>query len=278
MSQPKLVMIEGIPGAGKTSSARWVQAWLSGQGRDVRLRLEGDLDHPADYESCACLTRAAFAGLLDAFPAWRETLEGLAQARGGEVFLSYRKPRGLPPELWEALARRDVYDLPAPDFCRVTLARWEEFAVRAARQDCSYVFECCFLQNQLTTLMAVHDLDEAALTAQLGAIAQRLRPLGALLVYLDPLDLRAGLERAAAARPPEWLDFVVAYTTTQAWGKRRAAAGFDGLVRFYEARRALERRLFSRLGLDGLWLEVPGPDWSAPLSRLDAFLTTHFPA
>ncbi len=275
MGQSKLVIVEGIPGAGKTTCAQWVQVWLAGEGREVRLRLEGDLNHPADYESTACLAEAEYARLLAAFPAWRAVLEGLAERRGDEVFLSYRKPEGLPAELFAALARHEVYELPAADFQQVTLARWGEFAERAARGSFCYVFECCFLQNQTTTLLAVHDLDEETIAGQLLAIAERLRPLEALVIYLDTPDVRAGLERVAAERPREWLEYVSAYTTGQAWGRRQEVSGFDGMVKFYAARRALERKIFARLPLHGLWVEDAARDWAATYRQIAEFLEEH---
>jgi hypothetical protein len=276
----KLLIVEGIPGTGKTSTAVWARDWLAARGIPTRLHLEGNLDHPADYESTACLPAGEYARLLAEFPAWAGQLTSAAQARGREVFVSYRKPSGLPVPLWEALAAREVYELPAEDFQRVSLARWAEFAARAAGEESVYIFECCFLQNQLTTLLARHDLDEEACAAQLGAIASCLRPLAPLLVYLDPPDLPGALAQVAASRPPEWLDFVTHYTTGGAWGRRRGldSAGFAGLSAFYQARRDMELRLFAPLGLDGLWLPAPAQAAPAALERLEAFLAARFAA
>lgn len=272
MGRTKLVIVEGIPGAGKTSTAHWIHAWLNLNGFEARLHLEGDLDHPADFESTACLTDAEFNHLLDEFPAWSETLSGLAQPREQNVFVGYRKVNGLPEGLFQALARREVYEQPDADFRRVTLHKWAEFAAKAAAGKNCYVFECCLLQNQLTTLMAVHDLPDEAIAAQVLAIAAVLRELNPLIVYLEPPSVRAGLERIAGQRPREWLNFVIRYTTTQAWGQRRGAAGFEGLVRFYETRRDLEKKLFPRLGWRGLWEENAGQDWTRTLGRLRQFM------
>jgi hypothetical protein len=271
MGRTKLVIVEGIPGTGKTSSAQWIHAWLDQNGLAARLHLEGDLDHPADYESTACLAPAEFRRLLDEYPLWREALSGLAQQRGHDTFVSYRKI-GLPMGLFQALARREVYELPEADFRRVTLQKWADFATMAEAGQSCYVFECCLLQNQTTTLMAFHDRDDETIAAQVLAIAEVLRPLNPLIVYLEPPSVRAGLERIASQRPQEWLDFVIRYTTTQAWGQKRGTSGFEGLVRFYETRRDLEKKLFPRLGWRGLWEENAGQDWPRTLGRLRQFM------
>jgi len=273
MGRSKLVIVEGIPGAGKTSTAQWIQTWLNQNGFEARLHREGDLDHPADYESTACLTEAEYTHLLAAYPDWNEALAGLAQKRGPLTFMSYRKVE-LPAGLFQALARHEVYELPADEFRRVSLQKWEEFAEKAEAGETCYVFECCLLQNQLTTLMAAHDLPEEAIAAQVLAIAGRLRALNPLIVYLEPPSIRAGLERIAAERPQEWLDFVIHYTTAQAWGQKHGASGcgFEGLVRFYEARRDLEKSLFPGLGWHGLWIDNAGQDWTQTLASLSQFL------
>ena len=60
----KLIMVEGIPGSGKSSTARFITESLQSQGIQHELFLEGDFDHPADCESMACFTQATFNELL----------------------------------------------------------------------------------------------------------------------------------------------------------------------------------------------------------------------
>ena len=74
----------------------------------------------------------------------------------------------------------------------------------------------------------------------LQRLAATVHPLDPLLVYLWQPDTRATLKRAAAVRPTEWLDFVIGYVTGQAWGSAAGQAGFDGMVAFYEMRKAIE--------------------------------------
>lgn len=273
----KLVIVEGIPGSGKTTTARGVDAWLRRAGARPRLFLEGDLDHPADFESAACLSEEEFARLEGSYPGARAGLETLAERRRGQVFVSFRKLPSPPAGLAEALGQRDVYNLPRDEFLRVTRERWEDFALQAARGEAVHVFECCLLQNQLTMLMAVHDLDEEAIAAQVLGIAERLRPLRPLAIYLEPPGVRETLEKIAAERPRSWLEFAIGYTTGGAWGKARGVNGLEGMLRFYEERVALEKKLLARLGWRSLRVEEArdgqgGVDWAAVRARVERFL------
>jgi hypothetical protein len=190
--------------------------------------------------------------------------------------IAYRKLGDQAHALASVLADDDIYNLTPGDFMRLTLDRWEDFATKAAAGDAVYVFECCLLQNQLTTLMAVHDLPPEPIGAHLAQIARAIAPLDPLVIYLEPPSIRAALEQAAAERPPEWLEFVSAYTCGQAWGKKRGLNGLEGVVAFYEARRDLEKALFTELFPHGLWLERAGLDWALSRAQVRDYLADGF--
>ncbi len=277
MSPAQLVIVEGIPGAGKTTTARFVQDWLAGHGFQPRLYLEGDLDHPADFESAACLNAAQYARLLVRFPAARPILEQHKQVLRNEIYLGYRKLQQefgdqFPPMLFASLAHYEVYELPASKFRRVTAAHWADFTHQALGEPFIYVFECCFLQNPLTTLIARHNLDPQAACRHVLRVAQAIEALDPLVIYLDPPDIRQALEDAAARRPRAWLEYVIQYITGQRWGLAHAEAGFEGMVHFYQLRRDVEQALFPRLPFQGLWLKDAGLDWNRDYRQIADFL------
>jgi len=87
----KLVLVEGIPGSGKTTAAQFIRDWLAERGAHPALYLEGTLDHPADFESVACLDESEIDRLLQRFPGYQDFLERQAAVKGGDWFFSYRK-------------------------------------------------------------------------------------------------------------------------------------------------------------------------------------------
>jgi hypothetical protein len=46
VSAPRLILIEGMIGAGKTATASWLEGWLSRRGEDARAYCEVAADHP----------------------------------------------------------------------------------------------------------------------------------------------------------------------------------------------------------------------------------------
>lgn len=276
MTETKLILIEGIPGSGKTSAARFVCDWLESHGKRPRLFLEGDWQHPADFESVACLDDAEYADLRAQFPAQAGFLAQHARQENGEWFFSYRQMQHehseQPEALFERLARFEIYNLPAEKHQRLLLQNWRTFVAGALEQDVVYVFECCFLQNPSTTLLAYHNLPVESVRQHILALADIVSPLAPKLVYLARQDVGATLEAVRRERPPEWADFVTWYLTEQDYGKAHALSGFDGVIAFYAMRQAFELDVLQALPLSSVVIADDG-DWDARYANLALFLS-----
>ncbi|MCB8985866.1 MAG: hypothetical protein H6659_18705 [Ardenticatenaceae bacterium] len=272
--ETKLILVEGIPGSGKTTTAQFAADWLAARGVATAVFLEGDLGHPADFESVACLDGREYARLKAQFPDHTAFLEQQVIHQGEDYFFRYRAMQLANPEMSEALlaalAHYEIYELPVEKFQRLLCQRWQQFATAAAAADKTYIFECCFLQNPLTMLLGRHDEPVAAAQAFILQLADIVRPLAPRWLYLHPSDVRTVLTRVAQSRPPEWLDYVIAYHTRQGHGLAQGWQGFDGLVSFYEMRQAIELDLLPQLPFPGRL--VAHTTWTQNQAQIADFL------
>lgn len=62
--ETKLILVEGLPGSGKSTTAGMIYKILKKQKVTAELFMEGNLDHPADYEGVAYFTENEFEDLL----------------------------------------------------------------------------------------------------------------------------------------------------------------------------------------------------------------------
>lgn len=278
MTKTKLILIEGLPGSGKTTTAQFVAEWLGEHGVETAVFLEGNLDHPADFESIACLDAAEYAALKAQFPTEAEFLANQVICEGEDYFFRYHylqkdHPR-LSALLLTELARYEIYELAAEKYQRLVLRRWRRFATAAKAENITYIFECCFLQNPLTMLLGRHDEPVSLAKRFILNLASAIQSLAPCLLYLDRGDVRQTLTQIAQSRPQSWLEFVIAYHTQQGHGQAQCWHGFDGLVNFYQMRQTIELALLPQLPFPNLL--VNHTDWAYDQARVADFLTPVF--
>jgi len=276
----KLILVEGIPGSGKTSIALHIDRFLAERGWATRLYLEGDVHHPADYESVAYFERQAWEAFRSRHPEQRALLERHLVWRGEDGFLAYgqlsRQLDGrhdLPAAVWEELAARDVYNVPSQDtYRRLALAQWQAFADQSRLGEETFLFECCFLQNPLTVLVGRHNRDGAEAVAHIQAVADSVAALHPILIYLRQEDPRATLERVARERPHAWWDFLISYFVGRGWCQALGLEGPEGVIAFYEMRQRLELDILARLNMRALVVDTAPDDWENSHRTVEEFL------
>lgn len=284
MPETKLILLEGIPGSGKSTAGAYLQSSLERAGLPVRFWREGDFDNPADFEGVACLNHSQFRNLTPRHPGLAGLLEEQLTVRGDDHLVKYRKlqelhPEQIPSRLIVELSGYDVYDgLPMQDYCRLALQRWQDFQASAAESDEITILECCFLQNPLTVMLARHNANPQSACEQVEKIARIIEPLTPLVLYLKPRDVRAALLHAREQRSREWADFVTWYLTGQAYGEAHHLEGYEGVIQFYEMRQALEVQLLHELSIRSLVIEHTGTEWEDRYREIMAFVSPYLSA
>jgi len=244
----RLFIVEGLPGSGKTTTAEALTRLLQEEQIKSCLHIEGDLNHPADYESVAYLT-------LNEWTDFQSKYASLDVLRFTEVFndyvlISYRQwqsKQDIPEAALTFLQAHDIYELPFELHQSLILKKWEAFVAQALIANTTYIFECCFLQNPLTMGLIKYDLPEATLRAYIERIATIITPLHPVLIYVDQSDVERSFRKALNERPTEWADGFVSYYTEQAYGVNRSLSGVEGTIAILQARQVLECQLLKML-------------------------------
>ncbi|WP_226671918.1 hypothetical protein [Rossellomorea aquimaris] len=263
-----LIIVEGIPGSGKSTTAHFIKEYLESEGITAKLFQEGDSRHPADYESTACLHEDQFNDILEAFPEHLKRIWEVAEKKGNHYFIPYRQLTNVDSALVDELASYDVYELNLDTFEDVSYHYWKEFVEQTEFEDEVYIFECCFLQNQLTKYIAMHNAEPKRLADQLQKISKLIAPLNPLLIYLYQEDVDRSFHHVYEERSQEWRQFFTDYHVKQGYGKANGLEGYQGLVEFLEMRRDLEMGILEDLSVKHMLIENGEKDWDAYYEKM----------
>jgi hypothetical protein len=250
----KLIIVEGLPGFGKSTTAKLIDEILRIHTKPAELILEGNLDHPADYDGVAIFNQKEFDSLLSNSGDFKTIFMNRVVQKGNDYLVPYRKLLNeygsFPEELMNTIFRHDIYELPFERNIELITDKWVEFAEKAIHEDKIYIFECCFIQNPVTIGMVkygekLEKVKDYVLT--LETIIKRLNPV---LLYVEQDNLEFSFRKAVQERPSEWSSGFIDYYTNQGYGKMHGYEGLEGTLKVLEERRSMEAEIVDALDIE----------------------------
>ncbi|MCR8849400.1 hypothetical protein NQ095_13340 [Rossellomorea sp. SC111] len=263
-----LIIVEGIPGSGKSTTAHFIKEYLESEGITAKLFQEGDSRHPADYESTACLDEDQFNNILERFSEHRETIQEAAEKKGHHYYISYGQLTNVDSSLTDQLASYDVYELNLDTFEEVSYHYWKEFVEKTEFSDEVYIFECCFLQNPFTKFIAMHNAEPKRLENYLKKISSLISPMNPLLIYFYQDNVEQSFHHVYKERSQEWREFFTEYHVNQGYGKANGLKGYLGLVEYLEMRKNQELSILEDLPISRELVENGEGDWEMYYKRI----------
>lgn len=255
MINTKLILIEGLPGSGKSTTAQITNDILKESNIDTSLFLEGNAEHPADYEGGSYFSKTEFPQLLDQYNEVKPIIEKHVIERcDGFVLPQYKLKQDideamLPNSFWDEIWKHDIYELPLEKNIELITDKWQRFVKQAMTEKQTYIFECCFIQNPVTVGVIKYGASQEVVMDYVKQLADIIEPLNPVLLYVEQQDLSRSFKKAVQERPKEWSKGFMDYYTNQGYGKIHGAEGIEGTIAVLEARKQVESSIFNALAI-----------------------------
>lgn len=260
----KLYIVEGLPCSGKSTASAFIAEELKGKYKVCYVD-EGTGNHPVDYEFHAFLSNTNLQNFNEAEQASIK-LEAEKKCDGYVVPIS-----AFCGDLFKKLLQFKVYDfLPWEAEYPVMLEKWRSFT-DGADDNTVYIFNCVLLQNPMCETMMRFGFEAKKSLEYIYEIAEIIKPLEPVVIYLKNDDIRSSVEMAAKERNG-WLDGVIDYHVNGAYGKSINAQGFEGYIACLEERQKRELEILSRLDIESVVIDNPHRDWNNSYEAIKEFL------
>ncbi|MEK3854507.1 hypothetical protein [Cytobacillus sp. FSL H8-0458] len=244
----KLILIEGLPGSGKSTTARLAYEVLKQNGIEAEVYFEGDLSHPADFESVAYFTNDEWQLLLEEFSPFRDQISGNSISEDNGFLLPYKKlGSDIPDAFYEKAFTHDIYELPLEQNIKLITQKWARFARQAENSNKVHIFECCFIQNPLTVGMIKYGAPQTKILDYVLALEHSVKKLNPMLIYINQDNIDYSFKRAIKERPKSWSEGFIHYYTQQGYGKQKHLRGEEGTLKVLIARRQAEEEILKNL-------------------------------
>lgn len=224
----KLIMIEGIIGSGKSTTAEYLARTIRRHDKNTVWYHENTPEHPLN---------TAFSRLL--------------QENYGKTF-----------DITQSIMKMRTYNDEVN-----TLPLWKTFSNRVAKESTITVIESRFWQHEATYWFLSGYEPEAVLAHQ-AEIQASLSIIQPVLVYLANDDVKSVIEKAFATRPEKWRRWAIWLFGELPYLKMRKLEGIQGIIEFYEAWNILARELYDCYPYPKIEIRNPQQNWKSAYEKL----------
>lgn len=252
----KLILVEGLCGAGKSTLAERLHLYLAQQGVSSSFYDEGASGHPVSLNGHAFFRQKEFEDLLRRYPNTADAIRSRVIQDGSSYLLPYREVTAFngSESLAAELKSRELCWTDSPpatqaEFTYSIQQQWARFAKLNHDSDEVYVLEAVFIQHQIHDLLRLYQANDQQIEQHIQEIAKQLAAMHPVLIYLSQPNVR---------EQQTWISSVRS--------KPRFAS--EPNIQFMENRKRIELGLLDKLPFPTHIIENIGLDWEAVFRQM----------
>lgn len=273
----RLILVEGIPGSGKSTIADKIRNYIQDKGIKAILFSEGDA-HPADMAWNACFSMDEYKELLKNNPEYVDVIKKNTQLEDDYAIVAYTK-LGLTPqenELMKYFEDHEVYNarVNLDTFKKLHFKRWQNFC-KNTDDNSVVIFECSYLQNHINELLGYYEKDVEFIIDYMINLIKTVENLNPKLIYLTQPSVHETIDRVAKERVStdkakweDWIDLVIRYIENCPYGKNHDLKGFEGTIEFFDIRKKIELDVIDKLSIDKAIIHNDDYNWDEVFNKV----------
>lgn len=261
----RLVLLEGLPGTGKSTNSFKLYEQLVRNGKKVHWIHEVSQPHPVLFFTESCMTKEEYRDFKKKYPEVAELLDELAEVRKTTVGIDQenvsRRREDAPKAGWyQDLLRYDAFPASLDRYELQALEKWEAFAMNAVRdEDTIFILDSSLFQYQIFTYLLKAEAYER-LEAFVRKIEECIKQLNPLLIYLYRENTEDSIEYLKTQRGEQ--DLVSMWERDKGepyyQSKQKDASAFCDFLKDYAA---FAEGLFETLKFDKRKIEISENNW-----------------
>lgn len=269
----QLILLEGLPGSGKSTNSRIIMSHLDQLGTRVKWFHEVARPHPTLFFNEANLTYEEYEEYCSQFPEMKGILDSLRIEMKETISIDLLELEwnNHTEKAVNALKTYDVWNFSLQKYMKVAIEKWRHFVESVKKEkDLVVILDSSIFQFQIYTFlerdMPFQDLEK--FVNRLFTIISELHPT---LIYIYRENIEAAIAKIENSRGIEFLQRIWERDCHQKYYQNRpsGAEGYREFLRDYDtwARQLFEVTPFKKLGI-----EVTNENWEQHVSEMLSFL------
>lgn len=275
--EPKLILIEGLPGAGKTTVAKQTKKELEDKGNLVDY-YDGKSINPADMAWQAYLTKEEYHQFVaECLTLWMDSEQSITDDElirrieeqsfneNGHVTIAYRNINFPDEGYWnltKQLLDKEIYGgrVSFERFRVIHLQRWGKFAQDMQMKKKTVIFESSFLQNHIFEILNSYDISDEKILDYIMELAHTVMFLSPKILYVKTPNIGKLVSNNAKERANpvdferDWFTQMEYWTRNTRYGIKNHLSGRKGIIRLLEERQRLDYMILDKVGIPVTWI------------------------
>lgn len=274
--QSRLILLEGLPGSGKSTNSRIMMANLEQSNKRVKWIHEVARPHPTLFFKEASVTFEEYNELIEVFPELQSCLESIKIVRTHSISLDlleieWNYKSQISFEAFEALKKFDVWNFSLQKYMKVALEKWQCFVdFVKEEQDLIVILDSSIFQFQIYTFLqknTTYGMLEDFIK-QLFCIISELHPT---LVYLYQVNIEGAIEYLEKSRGIEFFNRIWERDQHQPYYQTRPK-GAEGYREFLRDYHKIAQKLFEQTPFNKIGIEISNGDWDKHVAHMISFI------